>query len=95
MQCNIYLPYENHASLKPSNRLRQELAWDFLTDEESFKGNTLWNISSVFSSFLTKKATGFQYTLAWSKLDHFADVKYFMIKIYSYINGVKLEQYVL
>ena len=58
-------------------------------------GNTLWNISRVFRGFLTKKTTGFQYTLAWSKLDNFVDVKYFMIKIYSYINGDKLQQYTL
>ena len=59
------------------------------------RGNTLSDISRVFGGFLTKKTTGFQYTLAWSKLDNFVDVKYFMIKIYSYINGDKLQQYTL
>ena len=59
------------------------------------RGNTLSDISRVFRGFLTKKTTGFQYTLAWSKLDNFVDVKYFMIKMYSYINGDRLQQYTL
>ena len=59
VQCNIYLPYKNHASLKPLNRLSQELAWDFLTDEESFKGKYFVKYVMSFKRFFNQKNNRF------------------------------------